>query len=221
MKNLKYKISNFLFLILICFIYVDTSCKIISIGDSHSRIFEGLAHCQVHWIGPYTMYRVGRDALNALNFAEYDVHENDIVITVFGEIDVRCHIIKQAELQNQPVINIIKRLVDNYINTVIENKNNYKNIICIINAVIPPTDQINNPNFPIYGTLMERIIVTNDLNSYLKEQCFKNNIIFFDPYAKCKLSDGQLDPVMSDGNVHLGNNGKLFLHQEFRKILKN
>jgi hypothetical protein len=220
MKNLSYKVSKLLFVFLFIFRYNDSFCKIVAIGDSHSRSFEGLAHCRVHWVGPYTMHRIGRDGLNTLNFAEYDVHENDIVVTVFGEIDVRCHIIKQAVLQDKPVIEIIKILVDKHINTIIDNRNNYKNIICIVNAVIPPTDQINNPDFPIYGTLLERINATIELNNYLKKQCKQNNMLFFNPYKRFKLLDGQLDPAASDGNVHLGKHAQWLLQQQFQKFLK-
>jgi hypothetical protein len=220
MENLKYILLK-LSLISLAVIMPDESlAKIVAIGDSHSRSFEGLAHCRVHWVGAYTMFRVGRDSFKALNFSDYGVGENDIVVTVFGEIDVRCHIIKQAILQEKPITEIIKTLVDKYIDTIIYNKNNYSDLICVVNAVIPPTDQINNPEYPIFGSLLERVKVTNDLNKYLKEQCKRNNILFFDPYKKCKLLDGQLDPALSDGNVHLGANGKWLLQEEFKKVLR-
>ncbi len=67
------------------------------IGDSHSKfLFAGIPSCRVNWIGPMTMYRVGRDGLGALDFAANGITGQERVILSFGEIDVRVHMHERA-----------------------------------------------------------------------------------------------------------------------------
>lgn len=91
------------------------------IGDSHSSEFSGIKDCFIHHIGPRTMYRVGRNGLKILNFKDYNVSENDLVILTFGEIDVRCHIGKQVDFHGRELDEVLSTLVSNYLNTVLEN----------------------------------------------------------------------------------------------------
>jgi len=158
----------------------------------------------LHWIGPRTMHRVGRDGLSFLNVKALSVKEDDYVVFVFGEIDVRCHIGKQSHQQQQPYQDIISKLVNNYIATIMRNKEQYTHLSCIVFGVVPPTDQNFNPDYPIYGSLVERIAITQCLNAELNKACLARGLIFFNVYDAYGTPLGDFDKKFSDNLVHIG-----------------
>ena len=156
------------------------------------------------WKGSHTMHRIGRDGLEFLNIKRYGVQENDCIVFVFGEIDVRCHIIKQSELQKISVDEVITRLADAYVATIINNKQQYNNLHCVIFSVLPPTNRTFNPQVPYYGSLEERILVTKKLNAYLELLCRQHNLLFLNMYDVFATEKGDFKDELSDGNVHIG-----------------
>jgi hypothetical protein len=79
---------------------MNASPNIHVFGDSHVSEFSNIPGCLLHYVGPITMHRIGRDGLNFLDMTSYGVQENEVAIFVFGEIDCRCHIGKQRDKQN-------------------------------------------------------------------------------------------------------------------------
>lgn len=173
------------------------------IGDSHSRMFASIADAKVHWIGACTMHRIGRDGLSFLNVKNYGIQEGDAIIFVFGEIDVRCHIGKQRDLQKKSEDEIIGDLVRRYLATIQANRAQYKQLTCAICLIIPPTDTIFNPEYPYYGSLSERVAITNKLNQFLYKACQRAHIFCIDAYAPYQDADGSLKQLYGDGNVHI------------------
>lgn len=162
----------------------------------------------INWLGPVTMHRVGRDGLSFLDISRFNVNPNDIAVFVFGEIDVRCHICKQRDVQHKTVDEIIDLLVLKYIKTVNDNKNMVRNLQCIVLNVIPPAEFFN-PSFPSYGSLEDRIDCTIKLNKKLSEECSNNNIKFLNTFDYFATQKGDLSRFLSDGTVHIAmyNNG--------------
>lgn len=152
----------------------------------------------IHWLGPITMHRIGRDGFSSSN-----VTENDIVIFVFGETDVRCHIGKQRDEYKRSLDEVIMTLSTNYINAIKGYKNSYKNITCCICQVIPPTNACYNPQFPFYGSLEDRAFITQQLNKSLEKMCLSNDLLFLDCYGPFTSKEGTLIYELSDGCVHL------------------
>jgi hypothetical protein len=167
----------------------------------------------IHWLGPKTMYSIGRDGLAVLNIKNFNVSEKEIVIFVFGEIDVRVHIGKQRDQYHKLLDEILLSLVKNYFNTIILNKSNYKNITCMVMSVLPPINQCYNPSFPFYGSLEDRIEITRNLNAKLKKMCHKTNIEFFDVYDLFATPEGALNVQLSDGCVHV--------NKHYNKLVKD
>jgi hypothetical protein len=74
--------------------------KLYSFGDSHSIVFEKSTHTtQNFWFGGWTMHRFGRDFLNLtdihcspIDYRHYSIPNDGILLSSFGEIDVRNHI---------------------------------------------------------------------------------------------------------------------------------
>lgn len=174
---------------------------ILVVGDSHSREFKGIEECQIHWVGPVTMHRIGRDGLDGFDLSS-QLQEAEAVVLVFGEIDVRCHIGKQVDRAQRSCEEAIDTLARNYIRTILKNRERYQNL-WIVYSVTPPIDHPSTPEFPFYGSLQQRAEYAELLNAKLDELCWLENIPFLDTYNFYALEDDTLDPSMSDGNVHI------------------
>ena len=149
------------------------------------------------------MHRVGRDGLQLIDLKKYPINEGDSVIFVFGEIDVRCHIGKQRDIQKRNLEEIIETLTKNYLNSINLNKKTLKNLNTFILSIMPPTNQVFNEHVPYYGSLEDRINITKKLNEKLSILAKENNIIFIDAYSLLSTQKGDLRYDISDKNVHL------------------
>ena len=227
----------------------QTTYSIHIFGDSHSRIYSSpyLSNyiCNVYYTGPITMHRIGRDKptlaqlkeMSKTYYAEYlpkakkeyqhmkypandEIKPNDIVIFVFGEIDIRNHYAKQIEKGRAPK-EVLESLVNNYIETILQNREKTDNVKFGIQSINPPVDEKNLKEsikeYPIQGTIEQRIEATQRLNALLKQQCKENNLLFIDTAtyyqnddslfprnglnSECKLYE--LDARIKDMNVHI------------------
>ena len=151
-----------------------------------------------HWLGPVTMHRIGRDG-----FSSGHVIENDIVVFVFGEIDVRCHIGKQRDEHARTLDEIITTLCTNYIKAINNFKCSFKKITCFVCQVMPPTNACYNPSFPFYGSLEDRAFITKTLNKKLQATCIENDLLFLDCFDPFTSKDGTLITELSDNCVHI------------------
>ena len=186
-------------------------------GDSHSCEFSHTAFyqnfrrmyknpdsiplCIVHYLGPVTMHRIGRDGYPIENT---EVKEGDIVIFAFGEIDARCHILKQTEFAGKSIDETIDILANNYLRAILKCRFSYQELIFMVYSVTSPIDLgFNYQEFPYYGSLDNRVIVTKKLNAKLSLLCEKFDVAFIDVYDHFAIEDGSLNPLLSDGNVHI------------------
>lgn len=178
------------------------NAKVHVIGDSHCNEFKGYP-CVFNYLGPITMHRVGRDGLDIVNFKNFCIEEEDIVVLAFGEIDVRCHIGKQHHEYQRNFNEIIETLLVNYFNTILLNKSFYEKITVVTYTVTPPITEALNVNYASYGPVEERVFISRLLNEQLRlfSQNFDCKIIdVYDLYSDC---NGILIPELSDGNVHI------------------
>jgi hypothetical protein len=191
------------------------------------------------------MHRVGRDKLSIdqlkdlskKNYEEYlpkckpeykhmsypsddKIKDNDIVLFVFGEIDIRNHYAKQLS-KGRNETEIIHSLVNNYIADILENRKQYSNVKFGLQSVNPPTDEKNLKEeikeYPIAGTIEQRIRATIEINNLLKQKCKEHGLIFIDTASYYQndeslfpvngLSDEaslyEMDPRIKDANVHV------------------
>jgi hypothetical protein len=127
-------------------------------GDSHGDFnFRNIKYGNVkkHYRYSTTMHRVGRDKTKFIDFKYYDIHENDIVIYQFGEVDCRCHIGKQLLLGNH-IDTIINELIHNYFESIKINIQNMKNI--------QDTKNIQDSYIPFISTRISNKNRSNKLN---------------------------------------------------------
>lgn len=168
--------------------------------------YQGHVHAfefNIHWFESKTMHRIGRDGLTILNFKNFGINEDDIVVFVFGEIDARCHIGKQRDLKGRLLHEIIDSLVKNFMRTVQKNVKKFKKLHCVVASVIPPTNNAYNWVYPYHGSLEDRVIITQTLNAALQSQCSELGFDFLDIYPLYANAEGALDDRVSDGVVHV------------------
>lgn len=159
-----------------------------------------------HHRGPMTMYRVGRDAaeLGAASLAEIEVRDGDALVFVFGEIDVRCHVMKQHQLPGRPVAEIVERLVASYIDRLAGVAARHPRSRIVVFGIIPPFDPPNYgpANAPIVGTLGERIAAARLLNAALERHGTARGFLYFDVMRELAGPDGSLPHERSDYFCH-------------------
>lgn len=157
----------------------------------------------IHWMGPMTMHRVGRDGMKAVNLSNLQIRNGDVAVFVFGEIDVRCHIEKQSISQQRSWEEVMDDLSCRYIKTILENKKQFHHLSCVVCGVIPPTDRSFNVKYPFYGELETRVKLTQALNRKLQDLCTYHDLIFLDLYPDFSSKNGDLKKDVSDGGVHI------------------
>lgn len=217
-----YKLGRLFKFILISFSFVH-SLDIHVIGDSHANcsfadkesreLWSGLTYSfiyyydqhscnfHIHWMPDKTMNRVGRDNFDFLDFNQLEINSKDIVVFVFGEIDVRCHVKRQSEKQSKSIEEIVTLLATNYVETILNYKRSINFIPVVFGVIPPPIKDYLNPEVPFYGSTKERAKITIILNSQLKRLCYERNILFLNINDQFCFR-GRLKPDLSDG-VHI------------------
>ena len=191
-----------------------------AIGDSHVKLnFGGDPRIVVHHLGPVTMRAVSRDGRNNISPKELGVEDGDAVIWCFGEIDVRCHLIRQRDMLNEHISTIVDLLAMGYINSILDIQHGME-VKTVVLGVIPPTDLTNDMNYPRVGALYERVWARNTLNKSLENYCILRDFIYLDPYKEFTDGAGALISNMSDGQVHVGNAYAHLVVEEVMRILK-
>lgn len=190
-------------------------------GDSHSlNGWCKISNVQIHPIGPVLCYSFGRDKLNRLDITKYPIKSDDWVIFCFGEIDCRCHIHKNMNVEN-PYDKMIESIVKNYFEAIKANIDNIENIgkVCVYN-VVPPVEKHtidDNPEYTCLGTDEDRKKYVLYFNSLLKKYCIDYNYVFIDVYDSYCDKNGFLDKELSDGNVHI--NSQIHLEKFIKSLV--
>jgi hypothetical protein len=189
-------------------------------GDSHSREFEQIPGCVIHDMSPMTMHRVGRDHLESVDIRKENVFPGDVLIFVFGEIDMRCHIGKQRDEFNRDLNEVIQTLAGKYIQLIVRNRSFYSNL-SIVCSITPPSDRgFNNLEYPFYGSLEDRIQIAKLLNGQLKSMCAQCGIEFLDVYHDHADEKGVLRVELSEDGVHIDRSKPALIQKRLNEILE-
>jgi hypothetical protein len=183
-------------------------------------LIDDIKSLSKEWYKEYI--HVAKPAYSHLRYPKNESFKSgDHAIFVFGEIDVRAHILKQVERQNKPVADIVYDLVTTYVQAIHKNKIMYPDVHLIIQSVMPPTSRENvtelSKDYPDYGTIDDRIFVNSLVNNSLKNECHKHGIQFLDttsyyendesPWPMHGLAPGcslgEMDNRTKDANVHV------------------
>ncbi|MBC7426134.1 MAG: SGNH/GDSL hydrolase family protein [Bacteroidia bacterium] len=106
---------------------------------------------------------------------------------------------------NRTTDEIITKLANDYVSNIAEARKALNNLIMIVFGSIPP---LNNPGyvsdeFPVFGTIEERISVNRQLNLKLKELCLENDILFLDVAKHYETNEGDFQWELSDQFCHI------------------
>ena len=203
--------------------------KFFVIGDSHTDIFcsntidekvplgKGLfgqpimvnfhnyPNIITYHLGPCTAYKLsGESSTQGQEKLDYLINEGFLpekskVICVFGEIDCRIHIKKQADKQGCKVEKIIDEVIANYGNFLNRLKKRGYEVI----AYAPVAQLADSLDYIKFGTQEERNKITIDFTKKLSEFCKKNEIKFISILDELLNKDMTTrDDLYRDG-VHL------------------
>jgi hypothetical protein len=163
---------------------VSAGAVILATGDSHSLFWRGrdtIKACDslldgvlVAHLGASTAYGIARaDSPRAANLANLLYRRRDtigMIITCFGEIDCRTHVVKQAELQQRSIDSIADELADRYLGFVSALARKYAKPVAIWGPPpsTPPDHHHHDDRFPTHGTVVERNRAVGRFSSQLR-----------------------------------------------------
>lgn len=195
--------------------------KIHVIGDSHVSFFSGtntigpewpglsksvLPLFEVYRLGPTIAYNLcktgtrtkGREKL----FEVLDTLEKgSYVMPVFGEIDCRVHLIKNAEENNKE--EVVKECVERYVTVIDEIIAKGFNVIMW--EVIPSTlnGSIVEKDYVAYGTCKQRNEITKIFNSVLRDEMRERNIVTLSVFDELTDKQGLTKVRWYADKIHL------------------
>ncbi|MFH1569080.1 MAG: hypothetical protein ABIL09_13875 [Gemmatimonadota bacterium] len=188
------------------------------VGDSHARAFAGVVAPEaVHWIGPVLMYSVARDGVPGLRASREwldrrgtlsgrqwldQVGPGDVILFVFGEIDVRCHLAEQADrivagTEDERDAIVVDRLVQLFTRTLRSIRSAVGCEVAVCHPV--PAMQSHDPGYPCAGTLERRRAIRGRLCAALDRMGGLDTIPVVSPAVEG--DDGGIEPVLRDFDV--------------------
>ena len=174
-------------------------------GDSHAvACFGRILEIGIHWVGAVTMHRVGRDGADFL-FDGVTIRPGDVLVFIFGEIDVRTHIGRIADTTGRPRQELLMELAETYLASIAHAAKNLRDIRIVLTSVVPPSPAhlANTKALPVWGTLEDRIALTITLNCMLADGARRLGYGFLDIYEDYADRTGAMIVGLSDGRVHI------------------
>ena len=217
------------------------------VGDSHSNFFSGYEnlhflnmringqivdiHTNQSLIQNFKIFHLG--AVLAYNLNRYNsktlgrekiefllnnnlIPPKENILCAFGEIDMRVHSIKQARMQNVSFQNVVDSILANYLEFLIPLTK--RNNVYVWGAV--PTQKDNspiNPEYPYFGTEIERNLATKYFNERLNEHCNKSGIKFLSIFDKLIDENYRTRSEFIADGCHLSQRAWLFAADVFSK----
>ncbi|MEI8378107.1 MAG: SGNH/GDSL hydrolase family protein, partial [bacterium] len=203
--------------------------KIYVIGDSHTNFFGGAEYInflpmekhintscnlvdffKTFHLGPVLAYNAKTNSsTNTLDKTLFLIEEkylphNATLMLCFGEIDIRVHSLKQAEKQNKKVEEVIEDILNNYLEYIKILQNKGYTIICWGAIASQKDEWTTNPDYPKYGSEIERNQATAQFNKKLKEMCLENNFQFLSIFDDLVTEEGKtIEEFIAKDKCHL------------------
>lgn len=196
------------------------------IGDSHAGFFTGrdsifpdnsearpLPCFKVYHLGPALAYNLpepntttgAREKLWAL--LDDEVPAGGWVMTVFGEIDCRAHLLRQAEKQSRPIQAVTAACAERYFTVVREIRERGFQVM-VYNAIPSLPEKSSwaegrEDEFPAYGSQQERNEAIRFFNGKLRELCDAESVPFLENYDLLVDANGKPQSKYFMDKIHL------------------
>lgn len=219
--------------------------QIVVIGDSHSRFFSGATpetEVTVHWdengefcynagpdrrfcsfkLGPALAFNLTRGgATRALEkykwLSQNLLNKGDILICVFGEIDVRMHVFKHVT-EEKSYKSVIDEICDHYVEFLkIVKEDGFHPIVW--GPIASQKDEwrrLVDP--PAIGAEQDRNMATEYFNQRMKKECDANGWGFMSIFESLIDGDYRTRAEYICDKCHLGSNAKPLLEGELEKL---
>lgn len=189
---------------------------VVNCGDlTENFVTYRLGACLAYNIARYGTLNAAREKIDAI-LTQNLVQKGDTMMFVFGEIDIRAHVYKEAKKQGKPVEVIIDGILDNYLGFLQTLTKDY-----VVWTWGPSAAQADTPGqedkYIEFGTEEERNKAILIFNSRLKERGAKIGIKHFS--IAHNIIDEKLKTrtnFLAD-TIHLSQRAWLFALPEFKK----
>jgi hypothetical protein len=144
------------------------------------------------------MHRVARDGIS---FAD-ECKTGEVVVFVFGEIDVRGHIVPQSVRLNRTVGDVAEDLAKRFVAAI--RKGRKPGIQYVVIGVVPPLTPLReNAEIPCRGCDSNRVTARRTLNATLERECGDAGVTFVPVPELYERHDGLMKRHLSDGHAHI------------------
>lgn len=215
------------------------------LGDSHVNFFSGaellsfipMGHdvntCPIMeeqrftplHLGPCLAYNVDNPdaSYNSMKKTEW-LCENFIVpgsriVCSFGEIDIRVHVLKQAELRRTSVESVIDDILEHYYTLLDRLKDRGYEVWCWGPIATQQDSNEQDELFPHYGSEAERNKASKYFNDTLEKWCAGNGVGFMSIFEKM-IDENFLTKTeyLSADGCHLGQRARGLAEPEWKKL---
>lgn len=151
------------------------------------------------------MHRVGRDGPWFLDKYRREFSPDDRIVLIFGEIDVRCHLVRIAEKERRSLEDVAASLGTRYVEAVRSKAGGIDVADVVVCSVPPPAENSARANeqYPFVGSWRQRVHLHKVLNETLLRECHGSDILFLDFAGRFATEEGVLNKDLSDGSVHI------------------
>lgn len=221
--------------------------NLVILGDSHTTIYCETDYLKkifntinIHFVDYENCARTGTFSpylMNTLSntgdifLQDYFIKYNNdnFMMFIFGEPDVRIHFNKQINILNREEDEVINTLCTKYVNKLEEIRTKYlPNTKIIIRYILPQREysyfNASGVDYIPQGTLEDRVRYTTKMNSKFKELCQGNsNILFLEniSYSELTKVNGELKDEFVDNQTHYNLNTLNLLNRELEIFFTN
>ena len=217
--------------------------KVFVCGDSHSLFFANASSANpvgivpgvgvttdsnncfmVFHVGPclannlcsYGRSTHGHEKINALHDTGLIPGDGEKLICCFGEIDIRVHVLMQAQEQRATVGKIVDDTVDRYASFLQEMSET--NEVYVWGPVASLKEgSYRDPRFPYYGTETERNKATEYFNTKLENKCRSIGVKYMSVY-KYLMEDYYTKIEYYRDTIHIGKKARELAKREFDRV---
>jgi hypothetical protein len=154
-------------------VFTNSLPSTFGVGEKNNDFFTSVS------LGPTIAYNFyDHHYGNLLKFAnELEINKtNDYIMLIVGEVDCRVHLPKQIELQDKPMVEVIRECADRFFRTYLDLKEKGFNVIGWGGHPSTTSGPSENPSEPIVGDCGFRNEISLEWDSYLKSLFIKHNI---------------------------------------------